>query len=205
MKLYYSPGSCSLAPHIVMEELGLKYEAIKVDLRNKDEAFKELNRKGYVPALVTDDDQLITENAAILQYLAAQKPELKLFPTEGMAKYRGLEALNFIATEVHKGFGNLWGMGRIFPDNQAAAKTLGDFTVANLGRKFDVLTETIQQSPFILGKEFSVCDAYLFTVLGWTKFLKVDMSKWPELLAYMERIQARPSVKAAMKAEGILQ
>jgi glutathione S-transferase len=200
MKLYYSPGACSLAPHIVLEELGLAAEKIPVDLKNKTYAggnYLQVNPKGAVPALQADNGELLTENAVILQYLADQKPDAGLLPAWGtFERYRALELLNFIATEVHKGFGPLWDASA--PD---AAKTKAKELLA---KRFGYLEERLRGKQFLLGDKLMVPDAYLFVTLGWTRFHKLDMANFPELMKYAERVQQRPAVAAAMRAEGLL-
>lgn len=204
MKLYFSPGACSLASHIILNEAGLSFEKEKVDLGNKSPEFQRANPKGYVPVLQTERGETLTENAVILQYLADQKPETSLIPANGTwERYRALETLNFIATELHKGFGPLWALDRLVA-NKEGAEQLRASTVANLSRRFNLLNERLQNQPFLLGDRFTVCDAYLFTVLGWSRFHNIDMTPWPALMGYMERIQSRPAVRATMIAEGLM-
>jgi glutathione S-transferase len=204
MKLYYSPGACSMACQITLQELGFQYESIKLDTKNKPADFLQKNPKGYIPALLLDNGEMLTEGVAIMQYLADQKPEKNLIPKFGTwERYRAIEMLNFISTEIHKGFSPMWGAERIFPENKASSEQLKSYAFAALGKKFDIFNTALINNKFLLGDQFSVCDAYLFTVVGWTKILKADMSKWPTLLGYCERIQTRPAVQAAMKIEGL--
>lgn len=197
MKLYYSPGACSHAPHIVLHELGLDYTPVKVDLRTHKLAdgsdYYAINPKGYVPLLEIDGGMRLTEAAVILQYLADRKPGT-LIPVAGTdERYRQLEWLNFIATEIHKGFGPLW-----YPDTPEATRKT---TIEKLGKRFDLVAAQLARSTFIDGERFSAADAYLYTILSWAKMLKVDLSRWPVFGSYLERIGARPSVVEARRVE----
>lgn len=199
MKLYYSPASCSMASHIVLQELGLPFEIDRVDLAEKKTStgdFWAINPKGYVPVLEISATDRLTEGAAILQYLADQKPELNLAPKAGtMDRYRLQEWLNYIATEVHKGFSPLW--NKTNSDQvKAAAKEI-------LLKRFNYLNTQLTGKNFLLGNHFTVADAYLFTVLNWSNFLKIDLTPWPAIVKYMENIGLRKSVQAALKAEGL--
>lgn len=189
-----------MASHIVLNELGIPFEVARVDLRDKKvegQDFSSLNPKGYVPALCLDNGELLTEGAAILQYLADQKPELKLAPAWGtMERYRLQEWLNYIATEVHKNFSPLWKK-----DTSAEARQVA---IEVLKKRFDFLTAALSKNTFLLGSHFTVADAYLFTVLNWCHFVKLDLSPWPVLQKYVSQISSRPSVVATLKAEGLL-
>lgn len=201
MKLYYTPGACSLAVHIVLREAGFDPELIKVDLRShrlaSGENFYEINPKGYVPALVLDDGRMLTEIAAIVQYLADLKPEARLAPPAGSLERVELQAwLNYIATEVHKSFGPL------FRAEQAGP--WADVARQNLSNRLELLAKQLEKQPFILGEQYSVADSYLFTTLGWSGYVKFDLERWPALLAFRERVAARPAVQAALKAEGLI-
>jgi glutathione S-transferase len=201
MKLYYSPGACSLSPHIVLREAGLSFEIEKVDLRTKKtesgKDFTAINPKGYVPALQLDDGSLLTEGPAIVQYIADKAPQSKLAPAHGtMERYRLQELLNFISTEIHKGFSPLFNPS--YPEE--VKKTFRE----NLGKRFDNLNGPLEKGPFLMGEQFTVADAYLFTVLNWCQWVNIDLSKWPVLQAYQGRVAARPHVQAALKAEGLL-
>lgn len=204
MKLFFSPGACSLAPHIVLNELGMKYEAVKVDLKTKKFSggdFMKQNPKGYVPALLLDNGELLTEGAVIMPYLADQKPEAKLMPKLGTwDRYKAMELLNFIATEIHKGWGPLWWADRAVKDKDAQAQ-LKNFAVENLSKKFDYLTDLLKGNNFLLGSQFTVADAYLFTILGWAKWTNIDLSKWPALMGHHERVQTRPAVAKTLEFE----
>jgi glutathione S-transferase len=201
MKLYYSPGACSLASHIALDEAGLPFEAVQVDLGTKEVAgggdYLAVNDKGYVPALVLDDGGTLTESAVILQFIADQNPGADLAPAHGtFARYRLIEWLNYIATEIHKGFGPLWN-----PRNPDEVK---DAARRQLGKRFDYVNRRLGASPYLMGDAFTVADAYLFTVLCWTRTLKIDMAHWPALKQFMARVAARPAVVKAMRAEGLL-
>ena len=201
MKLYYYPGACSMAPHIVLHEAGYTFDLEKVDLANKrtasGEDYSKVNPKGYVPAIRLDDGEVLTEVAVILQYLADQKPQSGLAPKAGtMERYRLIEWLNFVATEIHKTLGALFNPN-ITPEWKENQITL-------FGKRCDVLTRNLGGKQYLMGDKFSLADAYLFTILNWSNFLNVDMSKWPELKDYMARVAARPAVKEAMKAEGLV-
>lgn len=201
MKLYYAPGACSLSPHIVALEAGLPVMLEKTDLKAKKTAtgvdYLTINSKGAVPALELDDGRVLTEGSAIVQYLADQKPDSKLAPRAGsFERYQLMEALNYIASEVHKGFGPLFNSA-ITPEARSA-------TIEALGKKFDWLSKELGEKPYLLGAGFTVADAYLFTVLRWTKVLHVDLGKWPKLGAYLERVQQRPKVHEALVAEGLI-
>ena len=197
MKLYFAPGACSFAPHIVLNELGLPFTPVKVDLRTHKLAdgtdFYSINPNGYVPVLELDDGTRLTEAQVVLQYLADRKPGT-LAPAFGsLPRYKLMETLNFIATELHKGFGPLW-----YPDTPEATKTA---TVAKLGKRFTTLSSTLGDRPFVVGDTFTIADAYLFTILSWAGYLKVDLAPWPVLQRYLERIGQRPSVQAAKRVE----
>lgn len=193
-----------MAPHIVLNELGMKYEAIQVDMKTKKAGgndFNQLNHKGYVPALMLDNGEMLTEGAVIMQYLADQKPEAGLIPKAGTwERYRAMEWLNFIATEIHKGFSPLWSIERAVKDKGAQTE-LKSFNTGALEKRLNFLSENLKGKTFLMGNQFTVCDAYLFTLLSWTKWLKMDLSKWPDLMGYVERVQNRPAVAQTLKAE----
>jgi glutathione S-transferase len=201
MKLYYSPGACSLSPHIVLLEAGLPYTLVKTDLKTKKTEggadYLTINSKGPVPALELDDGRVLTEGPAIIQYLADQKPESGLAPRAGtFERYQLMEMLNYITSEVHKAFSPLFN-----PESSAEMKQA---SVNALTKKFDWLTGFLGDKTFLLGNTFSVADAYLFTVLKWTRIVKIDLARWPALAAYQARIAQRPKVQAALKEEGLL-
>ena len=201
MKLFYSPGACSLSPHIVLRETGLPFELIQANLKNKTLAdgsdFKAVNPKGYVPALVLNDGTLITEGPAIVQYLADQVPEKKLAPPNGtIQRVRLQEWLNFISTELHKSFSPLFG----WPINDEAKGLFKQRLMLRLA----VVDEHLAKNDYLLGEAFSVADAYLFVVTNWPPMVGVDISGFKHLAAFRERVGARPSVMAALEAEGLL-
>ncbi len=196
MHLYYSPGACSTVPHIVLEELGYKYELVKVDLKNKTYAggdFKKVNPKGQVPVLELDTKQIITENAIICQYLADQKPDSKLLPSGGMERYRHLETLNFITTEIHKSFGPFFNPKSSDEDKKAA----GD----KLKSKFDFLDHQLNGREYLMGNSFALPDAYLFVMTRWAKNNKLDLESQTNVQKHFERMSARPAVKKALAQE----
>ena len=201
MKLYYSPGACSLSPHIVATEAGISVELEKVNLAEHKtetgEDYMKINPKGYVPALRLDDGGVLTEGPAIVQYLADQKPDSGLAPRAGtFERYQLMEILNYITSEVHKGFSPLFNP-KISADWRASAQ-------ANLDKKFDWLSGFLKDKTFLMGNAFTVADAYLFTVLSWTRPLKIDLGRWPVLNAYQQRIAPRPTVQRALKESGLL-
>ena len=201
MKLYYAPGACSLAPHIVAREAGLTFDLDQLDWATmktaSGEEFLKVNPKGYVPALRLDDGNVFTESGVLIQYLADQNPAAGLIPAAGtMERYRVMEAINFISTELHKGFGPLWNKANS-PDVHAAAKK-------QLAKRFDYLETVFTQQPFLTGNHFTVADAYLFTILNWTNFHAIDVAPWPKVKDFMSRVAARPKVQEALKAEGLV-
>jgi glutathione S-transferase len=201
MKLYYSAGACSLSPHIVLLEAGLPYTLVKTDLKTKKTEggadYLSINSKGAVPALELDDGRVLTEGPAIVQYLADQRPESGLAPRAGtFERYQLMEILNYITSEVHKGFSPLFN-----PESSAEMKQA---SVSALSKKFDWLSGFLGGKNFLLGNTFTVADAYLFTVLNWARIVKIDLSKWPVLAAYQARIVQRPKVQAALKEQGLL-
>ncbi len=201
MKLYYSPGACSLSPHIVLREAGLPFTLVKVDTKTKKTEtgadYLSINSKGAVPALQFDDGKVLTEGPAIVQYLADQKPESSLAPRAGsFERYQLMEILNYLTSEVHKSYGPLFN-----PASSAEAK---EGAVAALAKKFDWLSGFLGKKNYLLGDTFTVADAYLFTLLNWTGFVKIDLGKWPVLAAYKARVAQRPKVQEALKAEGLI-
>ena len=202
MKLYFAPDTCSLSPHIVLCELGLPFELIRVNNRTKRSAdgrdFFQVNPKGYVAALMLDDGQVITEGAAIVQYLADLAPETALAPPCGsFERVRLQEWLNFITSEIHSGSSPLF--NTTLPE---AAKTLFR---DKLRRRLDYVARTLDEQPFLLGKGFSVADAYLFTVLRWMAPFSIELKYWPSLTRFMALIAQRKSVEAALAAEAASQ
>lgn len=201
MHLYYVPGACSLAPHIVAREVGMAVSPVKVDLATRlaedGRPYAEVNPKGYVPALRLPGGEVLTEVAAVLQYLVDQAPDAALAPPPGtLARYRFVEWLTFISSEVHKGFGPLW--------NPAASTDVRTATVEKLGKRFAFLDAHLAGQPFLLGEAFTAADAYLFTVVSWAAYLKVDLTPFAHLRAFLDRVSSRPAVQAALRAEGLL-
>jgi glutathione S-transferase len=197
VKLYYAPSACSFAPHIALREAGLPFDPVKVDLRKHKLAdgsdYYAINPKGYVPVLELDDGQRLTEVAVILQYIADRKPGA-LAPAFGsMERYRLMEWLNFISSEVHKQFGPLW-----HADTPDATK---EKQRATLAKRLDHIAATLGRQPYLMGDDFTIADAYLHALLNWTGFLKVDLSPWPALQQYQSRVGARPAVQEAQRAE----
>jgi glutathione S-transferase len=202
MKLYYTPGACSQAPHIALNEAGLQFEPVLVDLRAKKlpggEDYFAVNPKGSVPALGLDDGEVLTENAAILQFIGDQAPASGLLPQLGdFRRYRAIEWLNYIATELHKGFGPLWNPSST-PEAKDSARDL-------LAKKFDYVQQRLGYGPYLLGGAFTAPDAYLFVILGWTRIHQIDLSRWPGLAAYASRVAERPAVQATLRKEGLAQ
>jgi len=201
MQLYYSPGACSLASHITLREAGLPVELKKTDTKTKKledgSDYFAVNSKGSVPALRLDDGQVLTEGPAILQYLADQKPESKLVPRAGtLERYRVLEWLNFITSEVHKSFSPLF--------NPAADPKVKEYTTQNLEKRFDWINKQLAGKQYLTGDQFTIADAYLFVVTNWSNFVGIDLGRWPALKAFVERVAARPKVQEALAAEGLL-
>ena len=201
MKLYYLTGACSLASNIALREAGLKFEAVKVDRHTKKTAdghdFNEINPKGYVPTLLLDNGETLTENIAVLQYIADQSPASHLAPPAGtMPRHRLVEWLAFISSEIHKAYSPLF--------RQDATEATKQYTLANLTRRLDHLDRMLANKTFLMGEQFTVADCYLFTVLSWSPHVKLDLGRWPELKRYVDRIAARPHVIEALKSEGLL-
>ena len=201
MKLFYASGACSLSPHIVAQEAGIEVRLQKVDLKTKTIAsegdFFGINAKGYVPALELDDGQVLTEGPVIVQYLADLKPEKGLAPAAGtLARYRLQEWLGFINSELHKSYSPLFR-----PDTPAETRAERQ---AYLTKRYGVVEKQLAGRPYLTGENFTVADAYLFTVTSWAAKVKFDLSPFPNLRAFQERVAARPAVKAAMKAEGLI-
>jgi glutathione S-transferase len=198
MKLYFSPGACSLSPHIVAHEAGLPVTLAKVDTRAKKTAdgkdFLAINPKGYVPALELDDGQLLTEGPAIVQYLADQKPDSKLVPAVGtLERYRVLEMLGYVNSEIHKTYSPLFN-DKTTPEVRAEREEY-------LKKRYALVDRMLVGNDYLFGKQFTVADAYLFTVTRWAAFLKIDLSAFEGLTAFQARVAERPAVQAALKAE----
>jgi glutathione S-transferase len=204
MKLYYSPGACSLAPHIALREAERSFELERVDLRSHRTAsgvdYFTINPKGYVPALQLDGpgSMVLTENAAILQYIGDLAPEHKLVPANGtFARYHLQEWLSFVSTEIHKQFGPLF-----HPDTPALMQ---ERSRSKLGERFGYLAGVLQDRGYLMGETFSVADAYLFAMLRWTDRFDMDLQDWPNVDDYFDRLSQRPAVHAALGAEGLLE
>jgi glutathione S-transferase len=201
MKLYYSPGACSLSPHIVLLEAGLPAVLEKVDLVGKKTAsgadYLTVNAKGAVPALELEGGEVLTEGPAIVQYLADQKPESGLAPRSGtLERYRLMEVLNYITSELHKSYGPLFNP-KISADWRASI-------IAGFDKKFAWLSKLLESRTYVMGNTFTVADAYLFTVLRWSPRVGIDLAKWPTLAAYVARVEQRPKVQQALKDEGLI-
>jgi glutathione S-transferase len=201
MKLYYSPGACSLSPHIVMREAGIPVQLVSVDLSTKkaqdSSDFKAINSKGYVPTLELPDGQRLTEGPAIVQYLADQAPARGLAPAAGtVERYRLQEWLNFISSELHKQFSPLF--------DPACEASLRSRQVEKIGKRFDWIVKQLASRDYLMGGAFSVADAYFYTMLAWCRAVDIDLAKWPSLASYKERVEQRPAVREALKAEGLL-
>lgn len=203
MKLYYTPGACSLASHIVLREAGFEFDTEKVDLATHSTEsgadYYAINPKGYVPALMLDDGQILTEGGAIVQYLADLKPEAGLAPPPGtLERARMNEQLIFIAAELHKAYGPLFLPGAS-EDSKAAARE-------NVIRRLDYVERQLSDGkPYLLGQQLTVADIYMFVVAGWAEQMEIGSGRWPKLSAFLERIGSREAVKAALQAEGLVE
>jgi glutathione S-transferase len=198
MKLYFAPETCSLSPHIVLRELNLPFELIRVNNKTKvtvdGRDFLTINPKGYVAALQIDNGEVLTEGPAILQYLADLKPDAGLAPENGSwERTRLQECLNFIASEIHAGLSPLF--------NAAIPDEVMVIFKDRIFKRLGEIERVLDQRDYLIGTRFGVADAYLFTVLRWTRFFSIDLGQWPSIMAYMERIGERPAVKAALEAE----
>ena len=201
MKLYYSPGACSLSPHIALLEAGLPYDLVKVDLRAKKlengEDYLKVNPKGQVPALGMDNGELLTEGPVIVQMIADKAAGKNLAPSRDSAeRYKLQEWLNFITTELHKNFGPMF--SPVLADDAKA------FFKDRLMGKFKYLEGALAGRDYLMGKQFTVADGYLFTMLSWADRMKFDLSALPNLLAYKARVAARPKVQEALTKEGLM-
>jgi glutathione S-transferase len=201
MKLYYSPGACSLSPHIALLEAGLPYDLVKVDLRAKKlengDDYLAVNPKGQVPALALDSGELVTEGPVIVQLIADQAASKNLAPArDSTERYKLLEWLNFITSEVHKSFGPLF--SPVLADDAKA------FFKDRVMGKFKYVDSALAGHDYLMGKQFSVADAYMFTMLSWADRMKFDLSGMPNLVAYRDRVAARPKVKEALTKEGLM-
>lgn len=202
MKLYFAPGACSLSPHIVLREAGYNFDLEQVDNHEKKTKsgtdYWGINGKGQVPVLELDNGERITEGPVIVQYLADQKPASGLAPANGsMGRVRVQEWLNFTTSEIHKTFGPIFR-----PTTPDAFKVISR---ENLGKRFDWLDKQLAGKQYLVDNKFTVADAYLFTILRWSPRVNIDLGKWPNVKAYVDRVAARPKVQEAMRAEGLIQ
>jgi glutathione S-transferase len=200
MKLYYLTGACSMASNIALREAGLNFELVKVDRKTRKAAdgldFNEVNPKGYVPALTLDNGETLTENIAILQYIADRNPAARLAPAAGtMERYRLMEWLGFITSEIHKGFSPLF--------RADAADAVKEYTRNNLTLRLDYAERALGSKSYLMGEQFTVADAYLYVVLGWGTHVNFDIGRWPQLKRLHERVGARPHTLEALKSEGM--
>jgi len=202
MRLFFSPGACSLSPHIALREAGIPFEAVQVHLGSKrtqaGDDFRRLNPKGSVPALEISDGVLLTEGPAIVQYIADLKPASQLAPPCGtMPRYRLQEWLNYISTELHKQFSPLFNGSARAPESWRQVVREGLFS------RLDYVSDQLAERTYLMGEAFTVADCYLFTVLRWTRPVKIDLGRWPTLHGYAARVTRRPAVQAALAAEGL--
>jgi glutathione S-transferase len=202
MKLYYAPGACSLSPHIVLREAGLNFELEQVDNKEKKtksgQNFWDVNPKGQVPVLELDEGGRLTEGPVIVQYIADKQPGSGLAPPAGTVdRYRVQEWLNFTTSELHKTFGPVFR-----PTTPEEFKKLSK---ENLGKRFDWLNGQLAGRQYLMGDKFTIADAYLFTVLRWSPRIEIDLARWPNLKAYVDRVAARPKVREALQTEGLIQ
>lgn len=202
MKLFYKPGACSLASHIVLLEVGATFESVEVDTdagRTKQgEDYSKVNPKGYVPALQLNSGDVLTEGAAVLQYIADQYPQSGLAPASGtMARVRMQEYLNYVSSELHKAFGPFFSSSANDEDKKQAGGNVAD--------KLDYVESLFSDGrAYLLGEDFSVADAYLFVTSNWSNFVGIDLSNWPNVAAFVDRVANRPASQAAMEAEGLI-
>lgn len=207
MKLYYAPGACSLACHIVLEETGAPYEVEQVNLKNKtctSGDYWQINPKGSVPALRLDDGQILSEGVVINQYIADQYPDKNLAPRAGtMERYRLMELLNHIATDLHKSYSPLFFAGRLVKDEATQNELRGNVREM-VAPRLTGMNALLAGKSYLMGEDFTVADAYFYTVMTWNKSVGIDTSKWGNISAFMTRMEKRPAVQRALKAEGLL-
>jgi glutathione S-transferase len=201
MKLYYAPGACSLSPHIVLRESGLPFDLEQVDNKEKKtksgQNFWDVNPKGQVPVLELDEGGRLTEGPVIVQYLADKKPGSGLAPACGTPeRYRVQEWLNFTTSELHKSFGPIF--------RPTTPEEYKKISKENLGKRFDWLDKQLADRQYLMGDKFTIADAYLFTILRWSPRIEIDLGRWPNLKAYVDRVAARPKVREALQAEGLV-
>lgn len=204
MKLYFAEGACSMASHIALNEAGMKYTPVPMSMDKGDlntPQFLGLNPMGAVPVLELDNGKTLTEGAAIMEYIASLNPQANLTPKADSFEYFQFRKwMNFIATEVHKGFSPLWMIDSI-TKNKDAQKDIRDFTIQNLNEKFEILDSVFAKNNFLCGSQYTVADGYLFTIMSWCQYSKVDYSKYKYLAAYVARIGERPAVLKTIKLE----
>ena len=200
MKLYYSPGACSQAAHILLHETQLPHESEAVDIRAHRTAggadYLAINPKGAVPALLIGEE-VLTENGAVLQYIGDKAGNETLLPGAGMERYRVIEWLGYLGSDVHKSFGPLWNPASGDEAKQAARDLIG--------KKFDFIEQSLDGKDYLTGRSMSVADPYLFAILGWTGTFGIDLAKWPNLAALRRRMEQRPSVQQVLRAEGLVE
>lgn len=202
MKLFYKPGACSLASHIILREVDATFESVEVDTdagqTTQGEDYSKVNPKGYVPALQLTSGEVLTEGVAVLQYIADQFPQSGLAPESGtMARVRMQEYLNYVSSELHKAFGPFFSSNANDEDKKKAG--------VNVANKLDYVESLFSDGrAYLLGDGFSVADAYLFVVSNWSNFVGVDLNNWPNVAAFVDRVASRPASQAAMKAEGLI-
>jgi glutathione S-transferase len=202
MKLYYSPGACSQAPHILLHEIGAAHDAALVDLKEKTledgSDYLAVNAKGAVPALELESGEVLTENAVILQFLGDRTNWPEVLPPLGdFRRYRVLEAVNFITTELHKRFGFLF--------NREASDEMKQLVIEDLGKKLDYVNEKLGDGPFMFGEQLTLPDPYLFVITGWAEKMLGGLDRWPNLKAFRARMMERPSVQQVLRLEGLLE
>jgi len=207
IKLYYSPGACSLAAHIILEELKIPYQAIKVDLKTHTvdgQDYYKINPSGAVPALIVEDGKLLTQNAAVLMYLGDSDPSKHLIPKCGtFERVRCYEWIGLVTADVHKSFGPLFSPHK-FVDSENAVQELKQHAAQNVTKSLLAVEKKLQPTQFVLGKEFSIIDAYLFVFYRWAKYLQIPLDNCPNYLTLMQRVAERASVQAALKMEGLI-
>lgn len=200
MKLFYMKGACSLASYIALKEAGIEFEAAEVDHQSRKtsdgKSLDSINSKGYVPVLRLDSGEILTENVAVLQYIADRNPGAQLAPAPGtLERYRLVELLAYINSEVHKNFGPLF--------DPSASNDVKSFATTNLKKRLSWLDKALGSKNYLMGERFTVADAYLYVVLTWADHVGIDLNQWPALKRHNERVGVRPSVIAARKAEGM--
>ena len=199
MKLYYAPGACSLSPHIALREAGLDFELVETDTKTKKlkggGSFWDISAKGYVPCLELDNGERLTEGPAIVQYIADRAPARRLAPDHGsLERYRLQEWLNYVSTELHKGYGALF--------TPTTPENYKPIALERLDLRYELVEATLSKQPYLLGSGFSVADVYLFVVTRWARRVHLSLDRFPSLVALQARVRERPAVQAALRAEG---